>query len=208
MNNYLKCTVYLLACTILIAPAVAWDSDQLEIFDLVEEINQFLYSNFYTVFNISQDAELPAIKKAFRSLSLLLHPDKNDSPDAEVQSRNIVAVYDVLKDPSKHEHYNEVLKNGLPNWKSAVYYYRHVRKMGLHCTHHWPVLCIVGSSYREEIYSVSKKQKTRGVKLGSAEDEIASGTVSSKSTECWPSTLKGRQTRGRKLPSVYLTRRK
>lgn len=27
--------------------------------------------------------------------------------------------------------YNEVLKNGLPNWRSAVYYYRHVRKMGL-----------------------------------------------------------------------------
>ncbi|GLV44523.1 uncharacterized protein CBL_10328 [Carabus blaptoides fortunei] len=111
----------------LTAPAVAWDSDQLEIFDLVEEINQ----NFYTVFNISQDAELPAIKKAFRSLSLVLHPDKNDAPDAEVQFRNIVAIYDVLKDPSKREHYNEVLKNGLPNWKSAVYYYRHVRKMGL-----------------------------------------------------------------------------
>ncbi|GLV45120.1 uncharacterized protein CBL_14307 [Carabus blaptoides fortunei] len=29
-------------------------------------------------------------------------PYKNDSPDAEVQFRNIVAVYDVLKDPSKH----------------------------------------------------------------------------------------------------------
>lgn len=27
--------------------------------------------------------------------------------------------------------YNDVLKNGLPNWKSALYYYRHVRKMGL-----------------------------------------------------------------------------
>lgn len=27
--------------------------------------------------------------------------------------------------------YNEVLKNGLPNWRSAVYYYRHLRKMGL-----------------------------------------------------------------------------
>lgn len=61
----------------------------------------------------------------------MLHPDKNDAPDAEVQFRNIVAIYDVLKDPSKREHYNEVLKNGLPNWKSAVYYYRHVRKMGL-----------------------------------------------------------------------------
>lgn len=30
-----------------------------------------------------------------------------------------------------HFRYNDVLKNGLPNWKSAMYYYRHVRKMGL-----------------------------------------------------------------------------
>lgn len=27
--------------------------------------------------------------------------------------------------------YDKVLKDGLPNWKSALYYYRHVRKMGL-----------------------------------------------------------------------------
>jgi DnaJ family protein C protein 1 len=27
--------------------------------------------------------------------------------------------------------YNEVLKNGLPDWRQAVYYYRRVRKMGL-----------------------------------------------------------------------------
>ncbi|GLV38077.1 uncharacterized protein CBL_10045 [Carabus blaptoides fortunei] len=40
------------------------------------------------------DTELPAIKKAFRSLSLhfVLHPEKNDAPDAEVQFRNIVAM--------------------------------------------------------------------------------------------------------------------
>jgi len=40
-------------------------------------------------------------------------------------------VYDVLKDPGKRERYNNVLINGLPNWRDAVYYYRHVRKMGL-----------------------------------------------------------------------------
>jgi hypothetical protein len=27
--------------------------------------------------------------------------------------------------------YDEVLKNGLPDWRQAVYYYRRVRKMGL-----------------------------------------------------------------------------
>lgn len=71
------------------------------------------------------------IKKAFRGQSLILHPDKNDAPDAEVRFRNLVSVYEVLRDPGKRAHYDDVLKNGLPNWKSAVYYYRHVRKMGL-----------------------------------------------------------------------------
>lgn len=43
----------------------------------------------------------------------------------------LVAVYDILKDPGKRQRYDNVLINGLPNWRSAVYYYRHVRKMGL-----------------------------------------------------------------------------
>lgn len=45
--------------------------------------------------------------------------------------RNLVSVYEVLKSPSKRRYYDEVLVNGLPNWRSAVYYYRHVRRMGL-----------------------------------------------------------------------------
>lgn len=43
----------------------------------------------------------------------------------------MVSVYETLKDPSKREKYNKVLKEGLPNWRSFKYYYRHVRKMGL-----------------------------------------------------------------------------
>ncbi|XP_034950540.1 dnaJ homolog subfamily C member 1 [Chelonus insularis] len=107
--------------------SVAWDDEELEVFDVVEEVNQ----NFYELLGISNDANSTTIKKAFRQLSLQLHPDKNDAPDAEVKFRNLVAVYDVLKDVNKRKHYDNVLVNGLPNWRSAVYYYRHVRKMGL-----------------------------------------------------------------------------
>lgn len=42
-----------------------------------------------------------------------------------------MSVYDILKNPTKRKHYDEVLVNGLPNWRSAVYYYRYVRKMGM-----------------------------------------------------------------------------
>ncbi|XP_017880061.1 dnaJ homolog subfamily C member 1 [Ceratina calcarata] len=105
----------------------AWDNDELEVFDVVEEVNQ----NFYEVLGVSQAANASEIKKAFRRLSLLLHPDKNPAEDAEQQFRKLVAVYDVLKDQNKRQRYDNVLVNGLPNWRSAVYYYRHVRKMGL-----------------------------------------------------------------------------
>lgn len=37
----------------------------------------------------------------------------------------------MFKIESPLSRYNDVLKNGLPNWKSALYYYRRVRKMGL-----------------------------------------------------------------------------
>ncbi|XP_012262900.2 dnaJ homolog subfamily C member 1 [Athalia rosae] len=105
----------------------AWDNEELEVFDVVEEVNQ----NFYALLGVPQDANSTDIRKAFRRLSLVLHPDKNSAPDAEEKFRNLVAVYDVLRDPGKRERYNNVLINGLPNWRSAVYYYRHVRKMGL-----------------------------------------------------------------------------
>lgn len=71
------------------------------------------------------------VKRAFRSLSIVLHPDKSAAEDADVQFRNLVSVYEVLKDSGKREKYDGVLKNGLPNWRSAVYYFRKVRKMGL-----------------------------------------------------------------------------
>lgn len=110
-----------------ISPARAWDNEDLEVFDVVDAVNQ----NFYTLMGINQDATLSEIKRAFRNLSIVLHPDKNDAEDANEVFRNLVAVYEVLKDPVKREKYDNVLKNGMPNWRSAVYYYRKARKMGL-----------------------------------------------------------------------------
>ncbi|CAG5051114.1 unnamed protein product [Parnassius apollo] len=112
---------------VFILSVAAWDDDDLEVFDVVEEVNQ----NFYELLGVTQEASQFEIKTAFKKLTLKLHPDKNKAPDADVKFRNLVSVHNILKDPGKREKYNEVLKNGLPNWRSAVYYYRHVRKMGL-----------------------------------------------------------------------------
>ncbi|KAI8122676.1 hypothetical protein FF38_01084 [Lucilia cuprina] len=115
---------YYLSCTVV----RGWDTEELEIFDLVEEINK----NFYEFMGISQNATNNEIKRAFRGLSIQLHPDKNPAEDANIQFRNLVSIYEVLKDTSKREKYDKVLRDGLPNWKSALYYYRRMRKIGLY----------------------------------------------------------------------------
>lgn len=64
-------------------------------------------------------------------MSLKLHPDKNKDVDTSEQFRNLVTVYDVLRNSVKRKYYDEVLLNGLPNWKSGLFYYRFVRKMAM-----------------------------------------------------------------------------
>lgn len=136
----------LLLFATLVAGVHSWDSQQLEVFDVVEEVKD----NFYKFLSVPQvlhvfnprrmchldyfrfqDADAQAIKSAYRRLSRELHPDKNSADNAEEQFRNLVSIYDVLKDPTKRQYYDDVLVNGLPNWRSAVYYYRKVRRVGL-----------------------------------------------------------------------------
>ncbi|XP_049633798.1 dnaJ homolog subfamily C member 1 [Suncus etruscus] len=106
-------------------PARAWESGDLELFDLVEEVQL----NFYQFLGVQQDASSSDIRKAYRKLSLTLHPDKNKDENAETQFRQLVAIYEVLKDDERRQRYDEILINGLPDWRQPVFYYRRVRKM-------------------------------------------------------------------------------
>lgn len=119
-------TLVLLSGLIVIQPwpTLAWDAD-LELFDLVEEIPQ----NFYEFLSVNQDASSSEIRKAYRKLSLTLHPDKNKDENAENQFRQLVAIYEVLKDEERRQRYDDILVNGLPDWRQPVFYYRRVRKM-------------------------------------------------------------------------------
>ena len=111
-------------------PVKAWDNDEFEIFDLVEEVNA-LNKNFYEFMEISNDASTSEVRKAYRRLSLVLHPDKNTADDAETQFRWLAAIYETLKDPKKREIYDRVLVEGLPDWRMPVFYMRRMRKVGL-----------------------------------------------------------------------------
>ncbi|NXA44721.1 DNJC1 protein, partial [Nothocercus julius] len=75
------------------------------------------------------DASSADIRKAYRKLSLILHPDKNKDENAEIQFRQLVAIYEILKDEERRQRYDDILINGLPDWRQPVFYYRRVRKM-------------------------------------------------------------------------------
>ncbi|XP_013788968.1 dnaJ homolog subfamily C member 1-like, partial [Limulus polyphemus] len=119
--------ILFLFVTIKINVTCGWDTEDLELFDLVEEVNQ----NFYEVLGLEQTASNSDIRKAYRRLSLQYHPDKSKEEGAEERFRKLVAVSEVLRDEEKRKKYDLILQNGLPDWRQPVYYYRRVRKMGL-----------------------------------------------------------------------------
>ncbi|XP_053876639.1 dnaJ homolog subfamily C member 1 [Malaclemys terrapin pileata] len=174
----------LLLLALLPPLARAWDSGDLELFDLVEEVPQ----NFYGFLGLPQDASSADIRKAYRKLSLTLHPDKNKDENAETQFRQLVAIYEVLKDEERRKRYDDILINGLPDWRQPVFYYRRVRKMSnaelalllfiiLTVGHYAVVWSIYLEKQLDELLSKKKrdkKKKTGGrstdeVKLGAAD---------------------------------------
>ena len=62
--------------------------------------------NFYEVLGLKKDASSEDIKKAFRSLALKYHPDKNKEEGAEEKFMELAEAYEVLSDPQKRKSYD------------------------------------------------------------------------------------------------------
>ena len=62
--------------------------------------------DYYEVLGVPRDADAKAIKDAFRSLAMKYHPDRNKSPDAESQFKEIAEAYAILSDPEKRAQYD------------------------------------------------------------------------------------------------------
>ncbi len=62
--------------------------------------------DYYEVLGLSRDATPREIRAAYRRLGRQLHPDVNDSPDAEVRFKEITEAYAVLSDEEKRRQYD------------------------------------------------------------------------------------------------------
>ena len=60
----------------------------------------------YAVLGVGSDADLPAIKQAYRQLVRLYHPDVNHEDGAAERFHEIQQAYEVLADPQQRETFN------------------------------------------------------------------------------------------------------
>lgn len=65
----------------------------------------------YRTLEVSQTASAAEIKRAYRRLAFLYHPDKNSHPSAEQVFKELNEAYDVLSDEEKRRNYDFSLLN-------------------------------------------------------------------------------------------------
>jgi len=65
-------------------------------------------NNYYEILNVSRDASQTDIKKAFRTLAMQYHPDRNpqNQVEAEKKFKGINEAYEVLSDGRKRQMYD------------------------------------------------------------------------------------------------------
>jgi DnaJ family protein C protein 7 len=71
------------------------------------ELKKSKRKDYYKILGIDKDADETAIKKAYRKLAIVHHPDKNpDDPDAAERFKDIGEAYENLSDPQKRARYD------------------------------------------------------------------------------------------------------
>ncbi len=71
--------------------------------------------DYYKVLGIDRNASKEEIKKAYRRLARLYHPDRNPDPSAEEKFKEINEAYHVLSDEEKKSEYDRILRSGDEN---------------------------------------------------------------------------------------------
>ena len=66
--------------------------------------------DYYQILRIGRQAEDAEIKKAYRQLAILFHPDKNRSAKASTLFQEINEAHEVLSDPDKRFQYDQLLR--------------------------------------------------------------------------------------------------
>jgi curved DNA-binding protein len=66
------------------------------------------YKDYYASLGVTKDADLEQIKKAYRKLARMHHPDMSKAGDAEAKFKDIAEAYATLKNPEKRAAYDQI----------------------------------------------------------------------------------------------------
>jgi curved DNA-binding protein len=88
------------------------------------------FKDYYEIMGVPEDASAGDIKKAYRTLARKHHPDLNKDKAAGDKFKELGEAYEVLKDPTKREEYDQIRKYGgaaageefkpPPGWQSGA----------------------------------------------------------------------------------------
>lgn len=115
--------------------ALKWSPEDYEIFKLNDKIKKDLGpdASFYLWIKVLPKASVQEINKAYRKLSLLLHPDKFSSKlkkirkQAEDRFQRLSLVGNILRDQLLRKRYDFFYNKGFPTLKGSGYYYSKFR---------------------------------------------------------------------------------
>ncbi|TFK75827.1 DnaJ-domain-containing protein [Pluteus cervinus] len=120
----------LVVLTTLATFAFAWEKEDYEIFDLVGalEAAEGKGTSFYSWLNVPPTATTNEIAKAYRKMSMTLHPDKNPNvKGVHERFARLGVVSTILRNTESRERYDFWYKNGVPKWRGTGYYYSRFR---------------------------------------------------------------------------------
>ncbi|EYU43599.1 hypothetical protein MIMGU_mgv1a026130mg [Erythranthe guttata] len=70
--------------------------------------------DYYNILKVNRNASDEDLKKAYRRLAMIWHPDKNaNKQEADAKFKQISEAYDVLSDPQKRQIYDLYGEEGL-----------------------------------------------------------------------------------------------
>jgi len=76
--------------------------------------------DYYSVLNLNENSSDDEIKKSYRKLALLYHPDKNiNNHEAELKFKEINEAYTILSDPKKKRNYDSSRSNNYAKYNNT-----------------------------------------------------------------------------------------
>ncbi|SJL01869.1 uncharacterized protein ARMOST_05193 [Armillaria ostoyae] len=126
----MRFALFLAYLIVLVTTVAAWEKEDHEIFDLVSavEASEGKGTTFYSWLDVPNTATTTEIAKAYRKMSMRLHPDKNPN-DKKIHERfaRLGVVSTILRNAESRKRYDFFYKNGVPKWRGTGYYYARFR---------------------------------------------------------------------------------